>query len=96
MESDLEIRHNSVRPTSNKWSIFNKKLPKSEVIYFTQVSLIYIVSIACVINLSISSGNLYIWSNLLCACIGYMIPAPSIKNKNKYINNESTIFPNTP
>jgi len=94
MENEVEVRCKTQRSTSNKWTFFNNKLPKSEVIYFSQVILIYIVSIACVVNLSIAQGNLHIWSNILCACIGYMIPAPRIK-KLKNNNNHESIFSDT-
>jgi len=99
MENEINIRCNSVSSTSNKWTILNNIFPQSEVIYFSQVILIYIISIVSLVNISLSQENSYIWSNLLCICIGYMIPSPSINNKNKpqlQSKNESTILSDPP
>ena len=64
------------------WRICNKEIPKSEIIYFTQVLLIYIVVLACVINLSFRDCDQPLWSSLLSGSLGYLLPAPAIKRKS--------------
>lgn len=64
---------------SNRWTIFSKRVPKSKVIYFSQIAIIYIVVLVSLINLSIQENNHSLWSSLLSACIGYALPAPQFK-----------------
>ena len=78
MTDEDVIRH---RVVSGRWSIFSKKLPKEEIIFFAQVFLIYIVVIVCLINLSITSESQSVWSTLLSGSIGYLLPAPKISKK---------------
>ena len=75
----------------------SKKFAKSKVIYFFQVVIIYIVVIASLINLSIQQHNQTLWSSLLSACIGYVLPSPQLRddndNKKQEDKNES-LLPN--
>lgn len=66
------------------WRTFCGKIPKEEVIYFCQIFAIYIVLISCVINLSIGSGEKdTLWAGLLSGCLGYILPAPKIHDKDE-------------
>ena len=71
-----------------KWSIFSKKIPQSKVVYFSQIIIIYVVAIASIINLTIQEENQTLWSSLLSACIGYVLPAPQF-NENENDDNEN-------
>jgi hypothetical protein len=61
------------------WYMFGKKFPKSEIAYFSQVIIIYLVIITCIVNLSIKNGDSNLWTALLSSCLGYILPAPKIK-----------------
>lgn len=47
--------------------------------------LVYVVVIACLINLSLGLENQSLWASLLSGSLGYMLPAPGtyIKRGNK-------------
>jgi len=66
----------------NKWSIFSVKIPKSKVVYFSQIVVIYIVVLTSLINLSIQENNHSLWSSLLSASIGYVLPAPQFHDED--------------
>src|ERR1700721_4097761 len=66
----------------DKWSTVCGIFPKEEVIYFTQVTAIYIIIITCLINLSLKNGVDTVWASLLSGSIGYLLPAPNIRKKN--------------
>ena len=66
------------------------KYPNQEIIFFSQVVLIYIVVIACVINLSFTDNNVCLWSSLLSGSVGYLLPSPKAKRKNE------SVLPDTP
>lgn len=72
-------RSESVRST--RWSICWQEFPKSEVVYFSQVLLIYAVVCACLINLSVSQENQSLWSALLSGALGYILPSPTLQKK---------------
>lgn len=49
------------------------------VIYISQISLIFIVVIACIVNLSLTEANQPLWASLLSGCLGYILPTPKPK-----------------
>lgn len=53
-----------------------RKVRKKLLIYFTQSLLIYLVVIACIVNLSIGLDNQALWASLLSGSLGYMLPSP--------------------
>lgn len=69
-----------------------KRIPKSKVIYFCQVVIIYIVVIASLVNLSLHQENQALWSSLLSACIGYVLPAPQLCDDG--VEDNESLLPN--
>lgn len=65
------------------WNILGKKLPENEVVYFTQVVLIYIVIVTCIINLSRGNGDSNLWTCLMSSCLGYLLPNPKLNSFQK-------------
>lgn len=61
------------------WECFGKKIPKTEIVYLSQVIIIYMVIITCILNLSLKNGDSNLWTALLSSSIGYILPAPKIK-----------------
>lgn len=57
------------------------RCPKPEVCFFSQIIVLYIVIIACIINLSLGNGNAQLWTALLGSSLGYLLPNPSSKRK---------------
>ena len=68
--------------SEHSWKVLGKSVPKTEIKFITQVIIIYIVIITCIINLSLANGDSNLWTALLSSCLGYMLPNPSIKNKS--------------
>lgn len=65
------------------WKICGYGLDRSQVVYFSQIIIIYIMIITCIINLSIQNGDSNLWTALLSSCLGYILPSPKIKEKRK-------------
>ncbi len=66
------------------WRIFGRNLPKSEIAFFCQIAVLYLVILTCIINLSIDNGDSNLWTALLSSSLGYILPNPSLKReKNK-------------
>jgi len=58
------------------------------IAYFSQVVAIFIVIIACIVNLSLGNNKSELWSSLLGGALGYLLPNPKL-GKN------DTLLPNT-
>jgi hypothetical protein len=84
MDNDSENTTHDLK-TSNtnytEWATCNKKIQKSEITYFCQILILFIVVTASIINLSLSSEKKDLWISLLASSIGYIIPGPSINKK---------------
>ncbi len=70
-------------PTSSTneltWTLFGRRLPKSEAVFFAQIILIYVVVFTCIINLSLNNGDSNLWTALLSGSLGSLLPNPSLK-----------------
>jgi len=78
----------------HQWTVplTGKKMPKSELMFFVQVLLIYIVVLTSIVNLTINADNGKLWTALLSSSLGYLLPNPSLRKRpdkdNKNDNNE--------
>ena len=70
--------------SSGRWPVCGQKFPKSEIVFFFQVILVYIVVIVSIVNLSIGQSDEKLWITLLSSSIGYLLPNPNL-NKNNYV-----------
>ena len=76
------------------WNTTCGKFPKAEIVYFCQVVVIIGVVVACIVNLSIGTNEKdSLWSSLLSASVGYLLPNPKLPKKKK---KDDTFLPNTP
>ena len=76
MESNEE---DSVR---SLWKFCNSiTLPRSEVVFFTQATLIFILVIASLLKLTLDRppcGEMSVWFSLLFGAVGYILPNPKL------------------
>ena len=73
----LLARNGSCRSSK---SVIQKKIVSREA-FFAQAILIYIISVACIVNLSIGTGPSHVWVALLSGCLGYILPEPKIRRE---------------
>jgi hypothetical protein len=59
------------------------------VAYTCQVLAIFTVIVACLINLSIGDDKSALWSALLSGALGYLLPAPKLRNYESLLPNTS-------
>lgn len=64
---------------SEKWQVMGKRLPKSEIVYFCQMLVVYVIIITSIANLSLQNGKSELWITLLSSAIGYALPSPTLK-----------------
>lgn len=65
--------------STESWRFLGSKLPKSEIVYFCQMTVVYIIIITSIVNLSLKNGSSELWISLLSSAIGYVLPNPSLK-----------------
>ena len=51
----------------------DRKFPKPELVYVSQIIILYIIIICSLVNLSLGSGENALWISLLSLCIGVRI-----------------------
>ena len=73
----MEEREDSV----NRWTFLGTELPKSEIVYFCQIAVVYIIIITAIVNLTINSDKTELWVSLLSSAIGYALPSPTLDKK---------------
>ena len=80
----MQDRMETISNKSN-WLVLGKAVPRQEVVYFTQVALIFMIVVTSVVNLMMERGDEKLWIALLCSSIGYLLPNPSLKTMIKHI-----------
>ena len=64
---------------ASEWYMCGKVFPRSEVKFFTQVLILYVVIFTCLANLSIGHDELKsVWITLLSSCLGCILSSPTI------------------
>lgn len=65
---------------------------KSDLILFTfQISLVFVICLCSLVNLTLGVGNQNLWTALLTSCLGYIMPNPKIK----VINGQVELYKRT-
>ena len=64
---------------SERWDVMGSKLPKSEIVYFCQMIVVYVIIARSIVNLSLLNGKNELWITLLNSAIGYVLPRPTLK-----------------
>ena len=72
--------------SEQRWTFFGRQTQRSKVEFFSQVIILYIIIIACLVNITLKQGNRELWCGLLGSSIGYLLPSPRLKSmtKNQY------------
>lgn len=76
----------------SSWHFLGHDIPRSEITFFSQVIVVYIVIITCIVNLSLNNGDSNLWTALLSSCLGYLLSSPTIRShKTGRIRIPSTV-----
>ena len=67
------------------WHVLGKRVPKGEIIFFTQVIILYAVILTSIYNLTTKQGDSNLWTALLSSSLGYLLPSPTIKRRKESI-----------
>lgn len=81
--SDLDQVDLDIPEPDTNWRCCNQDIPSIEIVFFTQVVVVYIIIITCIINLTLNIDPRDLWITLLSSCLGYILPSPSIQRKKE-------------
>ena len=87
LESSTSQDLNLTKINRNGWFSECSKPTANEVMYLSQIILIFIVMLTSLYNLSNNVGDSSLWTALLTSCLGYILPNPKIKSVK--IKNEN-------
>ena len=63
------------------WPVFGQRIPRSEIVFFCQMLVIYAVVAVSLFNLTRGEGSDQLWTALLSSCLGYVLPNPTLEKK---------------
>ena len=62
-----------------RWHLLGTHVSQTEIVYFCQIIIVYVIIITSIINLSLQNGISELWISLLSSSIGYVLPSPKLK-----------------
>lgn len=65
------------------WKGCGSECPSQEVVFFAQISVIFMIIISAIVNLALHTGMSEFWVSIMSACLGYILPAPNVVFKKK-------------
>ena len=77
MEASRNTLSTQSSVSSDKWYILGRTLPKSEIVFLSQVLILYTVIIASLVNLSLGSTS-ETWLILVSTSLGAILPNPQL------------------
>ena len=65
--------------SSRRWRLCGNECPKAEIVFLSQVVILYTVIVVSIYNLTQGRRDSNLWTALLSSCLGYLLPNPSMK-----------------
>ena len=73
--------HSASTQSEHQWHFCGQGVPKSEIVFFCQTLIVYIVILTSIYNLTTQKGDSNLWTALLSSSLGYLLPNPTIKKR---------------
>lgn len=85
-EDKSEITSNIYKKSSQKrasllWRFFGYRLPRAEIVFVSQFSILIAVVSVALYNLVQEKGDSKVWVMLISSCLGAILPSPTIGDK---------------
>ena len=77
----------NISGSERQWRLCVQEIPKSEIVFFSQVIILYTVILTSIYNLTRgNSEQSNLWTSLLSGSLGYLLPNPTIKKRHVLSN----------
>ena len=83
-DSDVTIdTHLTDQSTGNdqRWCCLGHKVPRTEIVFATQVFVVFVVVVVSLYNITTNHPNLNLWTILLSSSLGYILPNPRLETR---------------
>ena len=77
----------------NRWTFCGDKVPKQEVVFISQIIASFIIVIVALLNLSLTDRNKELWSALVGAGFGYLVPNPTFQRRRRHHQQQQQLPP---
>ncbi len=77
-------------PSATTWELFSRRFPRSEVVFFCQIIILFVVIVAAIVNLTLQTSDIQLWTALLSSSIGYILPNPRLQDNRSTTNQENS------
>lgn len=74
------------RPESraaSMWRVLGKRVPREEIVFVSQMLVIFSVVVAAIYNLTVTSSRPNLWVALLSSSLGYVLPNPKLRGDRR-------------
>ncbi len=61
------------------WKVWGREVSRSALVFFFQITILYISIITCFANLTLKNGPSELWIALLSLSLGSILPSPKVK-----------------
>ena len=64
--------------SEKSWQFFNTRVPRSQIVFVVQITFIFMLSTACIVNIVLSDTceESTTWIAILTSLVGYVLPSP--------------------
>ena len=76
------MSESSASRASGNWCFLGESVPRSEIVFFVQIIIVYSVIITSLFNLSQGVEPQNLWIALLSSSLGYVLPNPNLRTNN--------------
>ena len=84
-ETVVDVPKEGSTVSNGRWVIGGEKVPKEEIVFFSQLSIIALVVLVGLLNLCLNNGTESYWAAMVATGLGALLPAPTIKKKEKVV-----------
>ena len=67
----------------NRWNFCGDKVPKQEVVFICQIIASFTIVVVALLNLSLRESDKALWSTLVGAGFGYLVPNPTLRHRRR-------------
>ncbi len=82
-ETVVDVPKEGSSVSNGRWVIGGEKVPKAEIVFFSQLGIITLVVLVGLINLCLCNGTESYWAAMVATGLGALLPSPEIKRKEK-------------
>ena len=76
--------------SSDKWILWGRTIPKGEIVFLSQYTIIFIIVLSSIINISLGNSS-DTFLVLLSLSLGAILPNPKLKSGSKIVTQKHSV-----